>query len=745
MRFTTRRAQGCLFVCLCTVVAPSFAQTQYPFQNPRLTIDQRTTNLLSLMTLEEKIDFLGTTLIIPRLGIHASGSVPSPVGTNGQMEGLHGLAVGGPDRWNVKAPGGEGPHGGTTVIATTQFPQVVGMGQTWDPELIERVAAEEAVETRYVFQSYDRGGLIVRAPNADLARDPRWGRFEESYGEDPLLTGTMATAFTRGLQGSDPDHWMTISLLKHFMANSNEDNRQGSSSNFDEALMQEYYAAPFRMAIEQGKAGGVMASYNAVNGIPMTANPLLKSLPKQWGFDGVVDTDRGAVTFMVEDHHYFPDLEHSVAGAMHVGVNQFLNPYEDALRAALKDRLVTTGEIDDNLRGLIRSFIKAGFLDAPEGRKFAEIRAGSSPDPSLTEASKDLALKVTQESIVLLKNSPADHGTALLPLDPTRIRSIAVVGPRASAVYSDAYGGTPPFAITPLAGITERVAGRVDIRFSDQHDQAVELAKHSDLAIVVIGNHPTCGERVTICSDPSEGKEAIDRRRIDPNPAQEKLVEDVFAVNPRTVVVLVSSFPYTIGWINDHVSSIVQMAHSSEQEGRALAGVLFGDVNPAGRLTSTWPASLSQLPAMLDYNLRDGRTYMYAANPLYAFGYGLSYTRFKYSSLRVSKPVIRPGQPIEVAVEVTNTGDRAGDEVVQLYVKHVGSGVPRPHSALAGFRRITLKAKESKTVRFQVSTDSVRYWDSVRHAWAVEADSITLSAGGASDKLPVSQEVSVRP
>lgn len=231
----------------------AFAQQQYPFQNPNLPVEDRISNVLSVMTLQEKIDFMGTSLNIKRLGIHAQGDVPTIPGSGGQFEGLHGLAIGGPGNWGRRSPGTPGEHGGISTITTTQFPQPVGLGETWDPALIQQAAAQEGREARFIFQSYDRGGLILRAPNADLARDPRWGRSEESYGEDPFLTGTMATAFVKGLHGDDRRYWLTISLVKHFVANSNEDNRTGSSSNFDAALMHDYYAAPFRMAIEQGE------------------------------------------------------------------------------------------------------------------------------------------------------------------------------------------------------------------------------------------------------------------------------------------------------------------------------------------------------------------------------------------------------------------------------------------------------------------------------------------------------------
>src|SRR5580704_3113282 len=272
---------------LCAQQPDRAHQNHYRFQDTDLPADERITDLLAHMTIEEKIGALSTNPSVPRLGVAGTGHV----------EGLHGLALGGPGGW-------EGRN--LPVIPTTQFPQARGLGQTWDPVLIEQAATVEAYETRYAYNKYHRGGLVVRAPNADLSRDPRWGRSEESYGEDPFLVGTMATAFTRGLQGDDPHVWLTSSLLKHFLANSNEDGRDGSSSNFDDRLFREYYSVPFRMAIQQGGANAMMTAYNGWNGVPMIENPVLRStVIKEWGFDGIICTDGGALTNLVTHHHAF--------------------------------------------------------------------------------------------------------------------------------------------------------------------------------------------------------------------------------------------------------------------------------------------------------------------------------------------------------------------------------------------------------------------------------------------------------
>ena len=728
---------------LLAIIQPLlFAQYKYPFQNPNLSTDQRINSVLSLLTLQEKIDLLGKNLNVPRLGIYGSGKIDSPPGSSGQLEGLHGVAMGGIG-WQTHSPGPPGRWGGKSIIPTTQFPQPIGLGETWDPSLLQKAAAQEGREARYIFQSFDRGGLIVRAPNADLARDPRWGRYEESYGEDPYLTGTMSVAFVKGLQGDNPRYWLTASLVKHFLANSNEDGRRSSSSNFDSQLLHEYYAAPFRMAIEQGHADAYMTAFNAVNGIPMAASPLLRSLTmNKWGFHGMIDTDRDAIDFMVTDQHYYPNTVEAAAGAIHAGINQFLSSYQKEIKSALQKNLITKENIDQNLRGVLRIMIHLGFLDPPALDPYTQIRAGKVPVPWNDEASRRLALHITDESIVLLKNSK--H---LLPLDISSIRSIAVIGPKANAVFLDHYSGTPPFAVTPFEGIRRKVGPKVDVRYSAGGNDAVRLARTSDVAIVVLGNRPACHKHVDTlpCPDPTEGMETIDRKQINLTPEQEKLIQRVYAANPHTIVVLVSSFPYAINWAKQHVPAILHMANNSEEEGDALADVLFGDYNPAGRLVDTWPESISQLPPMMDYNIRDGRTYMYLhGSPLFPFGYGLSYTTFAYSKLRTSSPSLSLGKQIEVSLQVKNTGERSGDEVVQMYVKHLASKVSRPELELEGFKRVFVPAGQAKEVEIPLTARSLMYWNASQGAWGLERDKIKIMIGSSSGNIKLSKVIRIQ-
>jgi beta-glucosidase len=716
---------------LVLVTIPVYSeQYRYPFENPNLPIEVRINNILSLMTVEEKLSALSTSPDVPRLGIVGSGHI----------EGLHGVALGGPGNW-------EG-HG-LKQVPTTQFPQSVGLGETWDPDLVEKAASIEGSEARYIFQSEDelatwegrkhrRAGIVVRAPNADLARDPRWGRSEESYGEDPYLTGTMAVAFIKGLQGNDPKYWLSASLMKHFLANSNEDGRGGSSSNFDERLLREYYSVPFRMGVMEGGAQAYMTAYNAYNGIPMAAQPILRSVTMhEWGFNGIICTDAGALTNMVTEHGYFPDINRAAAGAIHAGINQFLDNYSDAAAAALAEKLVNLSEIDENLRGVYRIMIRLGLLDPPEILPYNNLK-GTAPAWDNDEH-KDIARKITRESIVLLKNSGS-----LLPLDRGKLRSVAVIGPYADQVALDWYSGTPPYAVSPLEGIKNRLGNQIKVEFARDNSRgaAVEIARSSDVAIVVVGNHPTCHAGWAKCPLPSDGKEAIDRKTI--TLEQEELVKKVYEVNHRTVVVLISSFPFAIEWTQEHVPAILHMAHSSQEEGNALAEALFGDYNPGGRLVVTWPMSIAQLPPMMDYDIRHGRTYMYfRQKPLYPFGYGLSYTSFEYSNLNTSAQQLERDGEITVSVDLHNSGARAGDEVVQMYVSHINSKVERPIEELRGFRRVTLGAGETRTITLPLAASALKYWDTIKGSYQIESDQIYVMIGSSSADIRLKRAISV--
>ena len=718
------RARAC-WTLVASALLWTAANAQVPaFRNPALPTEQRITNLLSLMTVDEKIDALGMNSAIPRLGVPSFGF----------SEGIHGLQQrGAPER------GWPGTH-------TTQFPQPPGMGASWDPALVRKAGAVEGYEARWITQEKSRFPLLMLwGPQADLARDPRWGRSEEVYGEDPFLAGTMATAFARGLEGDDKTYWQAAPLLKHFLANSNENDRTRTSSDFDQRLFWEYYSKPFRMTFQDAGASGVMASYNAWNGVPMAVNPVLRRVVIDQWHVGVVSSDGSAIKAMVKDAKAFPDQQAAVVAALKAGVNQYLDIYKDQLHAALKADQISEADLDEALRRKFRTTIKLGLLDPPERVPFTRIHGGTPPwdGPDHRAISKRLAL----ESIVLLKNSA--HA---LPLDRAKLGSVAVIGPLADGVHWDWYGGFPPYAVTPLDGIRAAVGPNVKVSFArdDTDGAAVAAAKASDVAIVVVGNDPTCGPNMAHdwtdngtkpCADPGDGREGRDRETI--ALAQEDLVRKVLAANPRTVMVLVSSFPFAINWSQDHVPAILHMTHASQDEGAALADVIFGAYNPGGHTVVTWPASIDQLPPMMDYDIRHGRTYMYfKGKPLYPFGHGLSYTSFGFAGLRTDRPTLARNGVATVSVDVTNTGSTAGDAVPQLYIAHPRSKVARPAQQLVGFQRVHLAPGQTRTVKLSFKATELAYWDG--RALIVEREPVELRIGTSSADIRLRRTLLIR-
>ena len=688
-----------------------------PYRDPKLPLEQRVDDLVGRLSLDEKIAMLGQmTPAIPRLGIKRF--------TN-WTEGLHGLG------WVA----------GGSVTATT-FPQSVGLGETWDPEILRQAGAVEGYEARVYLQKYDgaRVGLAIRAPNVDLARDPRWGRTEEVFGEDPYFVGKMSVGFIKGLQGDHPKYLLSASTMKHFLANSNEDGRTRSSSDFDERNLREYYLVPFQMGIQEGNAQSFMASYNAVNKIPDTVSPFIRDIvEKEWGFDGMVCTDAGSLPNLTRQFHYYPDNTAAVVGCVKAGITVFLDRYTEPLKDALEKKLLTEADIERNIKGNIRMRMRLGEFDPPELVPYSKI--SGTEEPWYSDKNKALARKVMQESIVLLKN--ADQ---LLPLDRGKLRSIAVIGPYGDNVLVDWYAGMPPYTVTPLEGIRGKVGPGVRVRYApdDNNGNAANLAAESDVAIVFVGNHPTCNMQFGRCATPTEGKEAVDRKAIDLDAAQLNLIRRVKTANAKTIVVLISSFPYAITWVQENVPAILHMSHNSQEEGSALADVLFGDYNPAGRLAATWVKSLTDLPDMMDYDIRKGRTYQYfKGQPLYPFGFGLSYTTFEYANLRTSAEAVKGTGEIAVSVDIKNTGTRSGDEVVQLYVKHLASAVERPIKALRGFARIALQPGETKTVRLPLKGSDLTYWDAARHSFVVEPGKISIQLGASSADVRLEKTIEV--
>jgi beta-glucosidase len=713
-----------LLICLVSVQILLRAQS-YPFQDVRLSEADRINNLISLLTPDEKLNCLSTRLSVPRLGIKGTRTV----------EGLHGLAYSGPANWAVKGP---------KASPTTTFPQAIGLAEMWDTALIREVADWEATECRYLAQNRKFGisGLVVFAPNADMGRDIRWGRTEECYGEDPFLNGAMVTAYVKGLQGNNNDYWKTASLMKHFLANSNENNRAYNSSDFDERLFREYYSYAFFKGVTDGGSQAYMAAYNRYNGIPCTVNPVLRQVTmNDWGLRGIIATDGGAFKQLLTTHAYYKSLPEAAAGCIKAGITMFLDDYKSSVKEALDKGLITEKEIDDAIYGNLRVMLKLGLLDDSALNPYSAIGITDTIAPWTTDPARELVRKITGKSVVLLKNE-----TGLLPLLPGKIKSIAVIGPSSNSVISDWYSGNPPYKVSILKGIRDAVGKDVIIRYAsgNKADSAVNAASQSDIAIVCIGNHPLSwglgwGQNYV----PSDGREDVDRQAI--STEQEDLVKLVFAANPKTVLIMVSSFPYAINWSKENIPSILHITQSSQEMGNAIADVVFGKVSPAGRLVQTWITSIDQLPPILDYNIRHGRTYMYDKNkPLFPFGFGLTYTSFSYKGLKTDKSTIGNDDVLNIAFTLQNTGNYDSDEVAQLYVSFPDSRVERPALALKGFRRVFVPKGETVKVTIPVKSSDLTYWDDNSKAFVLEKCKIRYFIGSSSADSRLEGEIFVR-
>lgn len=714
-----------LFVILIlTVRLESYSQT-YPFQNPDLSDEKRLENLISLMTPEEKINCLSTHLSIPRLGIKGTKIV----------EGLHGLALSGPANWAVKGKG-EAP--------TTTFPQAYGLAQTWDPELMVQIASLEAEECRFLTQNnnYASAGLIVLAPNADLGRDIRWGRTEECYGEDPYLTSRLTVSFVKGLQGSDPKYWKTASLMKHFLANSNENVRTINSSDFDDRLFREYYSYGFYKGITEGGSKAFMTAYNKYNGIPCVVNPVLKNIAvKEWGQNGIIATDGGAFHLLVSTQKYYPDLTTAAAACIKAGITMFLDDYKKYINDAIDKKLITEQDINESILGNLRVMLKLGLLDQSTKNPYAGIGISDTIAPWTKPESRMLVYKATTESVVLLKNE-----NNILPVQKNKVKTIAVIGPVANCVISDWYSGTPPYSVSVLQGIKNSVGNQTEVLYaaSNKADSAIIAAKKADIAIVCIGNHPLSNNVAWGKSYvASEGREDVDRQAI--SIEQEDLVKLVLAANPKTVLVMVSSFPYAINWSRDHVPAILHITQSSQELGNGLADIIFGKVSPAGRLVQTWTASIDELLPMLDYNIRHGRTYMYSRyTPLYPFGYGLTYTDFNYKNLNVDKETLKNEETVKISFDLQNIGNYDSDEVVQLYVSFPGSKMERPIKELRGFKRVFVEKGQTIKVTIPLNAAELKYWDINKNSFELEKGTVNFFIGSSSEDSKLKGTINIK-
>lgn len=702
-----------LFFTLLIASTTGIIHAQNAFNNPAINEEQRLDDLIARMTLDEKVDALGNNTQVPRLGIQASGSV----------EGLHGIVLGGPT------------YGNRANTPTTGFPQAYGLGETWDTDLLHRVATYISTENRYLFQNakYRKSGLIMWTPNVDLGRDPRWGRTEECYGEDAFLTSRLAVAFIKGIQGDHPKYWRNASLMKHFLSNSNEYGRTFSSSNYSDKLFREYYAYPFYKGVTEGGSQALMTAYNAYNGTPCIMHPVLRNIVmKEWGLNGTLLTDGGAFRLLLSDHKRFDnDRAAAAAACIKAGITKFLDEYKDAVYEALHRKLISVEDIKKAIRGNLRISLKLGLLDHTEDNPYAAIGVTDTVAPWSKPETKALVREATLKSVVLLKNK--DH---LLPLDRHKIKKIAVIGQRATEVLQDWYAGKPFYTVNVLDAIREEAGSDIEVRYvkTNRMDSARTVAAWADVAIVCVGNHPTCDAGWEQAPVISEGKEAVDRQSLQLD--QEDLLLQVAQTNPNTIGVLISSFPYAINRANQTVPALLHLTQCSQELGHAVSDVIFGHYNPAGRLTQTWVKNITDLPHMMDYDITHGRTYMYfKEKPLYPFGYGLSYTRFNYSGTTLNDRVIERGDTLRVCFNLKNSGNMDGGEVVQLYVSARKHTDKDPIKQLKAFQRISLRKGETKKVELTVPYTELQVWDEKQNRFILPDKEMTLEIGASSSDI----------
>jgi beta-glucosidase len=848
-----------LFICSLLDVPRTITSSQGappPYKNPSLPIGKRVDDLVSRMTLAEKVSqMMNVAPAIERLGI------PEYEWWN---EGLHGVARAG---------------------YATVFPQAIGLAATWDTNLMYQVADVISTEARAKHHEFIRHnqhgryeGLTFWSPNINIFRDPRWGRGQETYGEDPYLTTRLGVAFVKGLQGNDPRYLKVIATPKHYAVHSGpEPERHAFDARVYERDLRETYLPAFRATVVEGHADSVMCAYNRTNTEPCCANTTLMTdiLRKEWGFNGYVVSDCGAISDIWKGHHFAKSEAEASAMAVKAGTDLACGREYASLTQAVKDGLISEAEIDVSLKRLMTARFRLGMFDPPEMVPYARIPFSENDSP----AHRELSLKAARESMVLLKN---ENNTLPLKKD---IKTIAVIGPNADTleVLEGNYFGTPSKYVTPLTGIKNSVspetrilyspgaykigvsavpvpasaltlkvlgtaaglrgeyfnnremkgepvlvrtdpdvnfdweafspapqltpqdfsvrwtgkltptesgryllgvagngwmrltiddkvlvedfanrrtkvltkeinleAGRsYDVRYEYYEgnnpyaaarlvwfppngekalrEDAVSKARQADVVVLCLGLSPLVeGEEMEV---PFEGFRGGDRTEIGLPKVQEELLKEIQAQGKPVVIVLLNGSALAVNWANDHVPAILDAWYPGEEGGTALADVLFGDYNPGGRLPVTFYKSVDQLPPFTDYNMQ-GRTYRYfKGDPLFPFGFGLSYTKFNYDKLQLSTSRLTGGAELKITAEVKNIGDRAGDEVVELYVSRVAASVPVPIRSLAGVSRVFLKPGEKQNVSFTLSPAQMSLIDNSGKR-VIEPGEFTVSVGG---------------
>lgn len=704
-----------MIICGCSLFAQTTEKPLY--LNPQQPLEKRVRDLISRLTVEEKAVLL-------------NHKAPDLVRLNILS-----------DKWNQCL------HGVWWNKPTTMFPIPTAMGATWDPVLINTMADVISDEARAIYNGWhndpkfegEKKGLIYRSPVINVSRNPYWGRINEIYSEDPYLTGRMGIAFVKGLQGTDPKYLKLVATLKHYAVNNVETDRQKLNAVVSERMLFEYWLPHFRDCIIEAQAQSVMASYNAINGVPNNISKYMLTdiLKNQWGFQGFVVSDLGGVKSMVEGHEAGKmTYEDAVAKSLIAGCDFSDAEFTQYIPKAVQMGILPMERLDDAVYRVMRDRFRLGEFDPAEMVPYSKIPFSIICSPE----HRKLALQVAQKSIVLLKNK-----NYFLPLDRKNIKTIAVIGPHANIFTAGGYSGVPDNPVTPLQGIKNRAAQGTEILYTaggeitpprranaaaptlnkeEELKKAVEIAKKADVVILYVG---------TTLAIEAEGR---DRKTLALPGNQEELVEAVMAANPKTIVVEMNAGPLATPWIKENVPAMIEAWWGGEEGGNAIADVIFGNVNPGGKLPLTVYASEQQVPSQDEYDISKGFTYMYIKGaPLFPFGHGLSYTNFKYSNMKISSKKINADGKVTVSVDVQNIGKREGDEVVQLYIHDVVCSVVRPTKELRGFKRIGLKAGETKTVTLTVPGDKLAFYDEKTHKFLVEPGAFEVLVGSSSEDI----------
>jgi beta-glucosidase len=694
------------------------------WRDPSQPLPARENDLIRRMSLAEKVAQLKNAAPgIPRLGL------PSY------------------DYWN------EALHGVANNGAATVFPEPVGGAASWNPGLFHQEGTIIGIEGRAKFNDYANAhngdskwwtGMTYWTPNINIFRDPRWGRGQETYGEDPYLTGSIGVEFVKGMQGDDPHYMLAMACAKHYAVHSGPESlRHRFDVEPSERDLYETYLPQFERVVREGHVAGVMGAYNSVLGVPCCASALLMDdlLRKQWGFDGYIVSDCDAIGDIWRSHRYAKTAEEAAADAVKAGCNLCCGGDYNALVRAVQQNLVTEKDIDRALTYTLWTRFRLGLFDPADKVPYSKYTIQDNDTPE----HQQVALELARQSLVLLKNN------GILPLDRSKLKRIAVIGPngKSTSMLEGNYHGSASRPISILSGIQQLAGTNIEVTFAMGSPITTNRATAAwsaqdntttrplaELAAEALANAAQADVIIYVGGlTPAQEGEGFDRNSIELPGVQEQLVQALQATGKPVVMVNCSGSAVALPWEDEHLPAILQAWYPGESGGQAVAEVLFGKVNPSGHLPITFYRATADLPAFTNYSMT-GRTYRYfTGRPLYAFGHGLSYTKFNYSGGKLAAKKIAASGTANVTFTVKNSGKRDGDEVAQIYFRHVNPAVEQPKLALCGFARVSLKSGKSTNVTVAVPASLLRCWDTQKKQYVVEPGKYEFLVGAASDDI----------